>query len=268
MPPKKCSAKVKVLDAPFPQPLLIPCGTVFNPSQGLCPNRGNHLLTLKTGYCNNGWCEGTKATDWKGRPVPTCEFYLTCPCKCHADLDKMFQMTGNERRLMDKSAYVHEDDGFVLPSLLDTSADPSPSTVPDVDTPTLVESAAPDTVPAILRGSYGPTSSGRAARGELEMWVHEQCNIWVIEESKWLCTPKYLAEQIADAQAIAPPSVGAISAIFERWVKLDFAVIEKKPTRFIRYTEDGIKLGLHGIKARNKRAKQLAEAERHRGAGI
>jgi hypothetical protein len=94
--------------------------------------------------------------------------------------------------------------------------------------------------------------------------VKTACDVWLVESYSFPCTPAWLAEEIAAAQAIKAPSVGAISAVFERWIKLGFAVIEKKPTRFVSYTDEGIKLGLEGLKARSKRTKQLTEAEKKR----
>ena len=52
--------------------------------------------------------------------------------------------------------------------------------------------------------------------------------------------------------------------MFDRWVKLGFAVIEKKPTRFVRYTDEGIKFGLDRMKERSKRKLKLVQAEKRR----
>lgn len=242
---------------------IVPCGKQYLRGDGTvkCPDREFHVTALVTGYCSNGWHEGSKAVDWRGNPAPSCEFYLTCPCKCHTDLDKLFAMTGKERILVTVTAYHPPERTFWLPS-----DDPVPvlSSPRDATPPVLVESPAPDRVPATIARTFDPTPSGRAARGELEAWVKQHCDIWLIDEPGTPCTPTYLGEEIARDMGITPPSVGAISAVFDRWVKLGFAVCEKKPTRFVRYTEEGVRIGLDAMKAQAKRAKRLGEAEHRR----
>lgn len=251
---KKCNAKIRVGSK------QVPCGKEYLGS-GPCPNRGMHLLKMPTGFCSNGWHEGSKSKDWRGNPVPTCEFYLTCPCDCHDKLGKLFEMTDQERILVDSSGYVPPKRTYWMPS-----DDPLPplSKGNDPERPTLVESPAPDIVPPTIRRNFAPTPTGRAARGELELWVKQQCDIWLIDKPGDLCTPSYLAAEIARDQGIAPPSVGAISSVFERWVKLGFAVVAKKPTRFVGYTDEGRELGLEKMKADAKREKKLAYADDRR----
>lgn len=237
----------------------VKCATEYTGAE--CPKKNDHLLPMKTGFCNNGWCEGSKAKDWRGNPVPTCEFIVTCPCSCHDQLDKLFAMTDAERIVVDSSGYRLPERTYWMPS-----DEPLPPRSTDGGTVTheYVESPAPDTVPASIRRGFTPTPTGRAARGELEQWVKDECDVWLIDKPGEPCTPKYLAGEIARSQAIPPPSVGAISAVFERWVKLGFAVIDKKPTRFVKYTEDGIMLGLDAMKERAKRSKKLKFADDRR----
>lgn len=239
-----------------------PCGKKYLAANKVCPERDEHLHRLKTGFCYNGWHEGDNPTDWKGKPVPTCEFFVTCPCDCHTKLGKLFEMTGQERILVESSAYRPPERDFWLPS--DDPLD-VPSRDDGVTVPVILESPAPDRVPATVARDFGPTPTGRAARGELEAWVKQHCDIWLIDEPGNHCTPSYLATEIAHDQGIIPPSVGAITAVFNRWADLEFAVIEKKPTRFVRYTPDGIKLGLDRMKANARMAKrrQLADDRRN-----
>jgi hypothetical protein len=231
------------------------CGKQFLGTGRHCG--GVHLLPMKTGFCSNGWCEGKKATDWRGRPVPTCSFIETCPCGCHDTLDKLFAMTESERIVVESSGYSPPHRTFWMPSddpipVVDESSSPN-----GTGGPVVLESPAPDRVPASIVRDFTPTPSGRAAKGELEWWVKHQCDIWLIDEPGEPCTPSYLAAEIARDQGITPPSVGAINAVFERWIKLGFAVIEKKPTRFVRYTEDGVKYGLEKMKSDAKRRARL-----------
>lgn len=245
------------------------CGKQYIKAQKVCPNRHSHLNKLKTGFCYNGWHEGSKAVDWRGNPVPTCEMFTTCPCDCHTQLGKLFEMTDSERILVSVSGYVADKGDFVMP---DPSIVASRYNAEDDTPPVLVESPAPDRVPATLARSYAPTASGRAARGELESWVKRHCDVWLIEYDGQYednpCTPTYLANEIARAEGINPPSVGAISAVFDRWTKLGFAVTAKKPTRFVRYTDEGIELGLERMKDNAKRAKRLSMAEHRRNSVI
>lgn len=227
-----------------------------------CPNSDNHLVSMKTGFCSNGWHEGSKATDWRGNPVPTCKMTITCPCECHDQLDKLFAMTERERIVVDSSGYMPPERTYWMPS-----DDPMPilSNSSDLPAPVRVESEAPDLVPARIDRAFAPTPTGRAARGELESWVRIETDAWIIDQPGEPCTLSYLAESIARAQGITPPSVGAILAVLQRWEKLGFAVIAKKPNRFVGYTPDGKTLGLEVMKARAKRAKKQSEANLRRG---
>lgn len=227
-------------------------GTLNNPKQ--CPDKSKHMLPFLSGFCHSGWHEGTKALDGKGNPAPTCKLYMTCPCDCHTKLFRLFEITGKERILVDSSGYVRPPRNYWMPE-----DDPTPilSRGSDVVAPVFIESPAPDRVPATLGRTFAPTPTGRAARGQLEAWVKTACDVWLVDEPGFPCTPVYLSEEISREEGIAKPSVGAISAVFERWVKIGFAEIEKKPTRFMRYTDEGIELGLEKLKERVKRHERL-----------
>jgi hypothetical protein len=231
-----------------------------------CPNRDNHLMKYRTGYCADGLHEGTKPRSWNGKPMQVCKFFATCPCKCHDDLDMLFKMSERERiEPVLNPEWKPAPREFWMPSDDPTYVRHYRSSQDAVTPPVVLESPAPDLVPPTVAHSYAPTASGRAARGELESWVKVKCDEWLIEGYQMLCTPAWLSEEIADDQAIKPPSVGAISAIFDRWTKLGFAKIAKKPTRFLGYTDEGKKLGLDGMKARARRQRDMAQAEMKRG---
>lgn len=258
MPTKKCNAFIKAGTK------KVPCGqmiTYSSSTPALCKNRDLHILKMKTGFCNSGWCEGIKPKSSSGQPAPSCKFYLTCPCKCHDMVDMMFEMSGMERILVDKSEYAPHRT-FWMPS--DEPYAPLSSSA-EVVTPVMVESPAPSIVPPTLRRPFAPTVTGRAARGELESWVKDACDVWLIDEEKFPCTPNWIAEEISRVQGIKAPSVGAISAVFERWTKLGFAVTGKKPTRFLHYTEDGVRLGLDKMKEQAKRQKRAHQSNLRRG---
>jgi hypothetical protein len=234
---------------------------------GQCPNKDRHIWKYKTGQCSRGWCEGSNPKDWKGSPASTCKLWANCPCSCHLTYDQLFAAGGLAREVVNNSEYRVDKTIFSMPTPEERAAMHALSDTKRPDAPVLVESPLPDAVPATIRRTFTPTATGRAARGELESWVKDQCDIWLIEKDGSLCTPQLLADEIGRAQGIKPPSVGAISAVFDRWVKLDFAVIEKKPTRFIQYTEQGVKLGLDGCKEKAKRAKRLQQGAESRRIG-
>lgn len=216
-----------------------------------CPNKENHLNPMLSGFCHSGWHEGTKAVTASGKPAPTCKHYINCPCDCHARLNRMFQLSGQERILVDQSQWK-ADNPYVLPSLEDVVT-AAPFRVPGIVAAVVMESPAPEIVPAAIQRTFTVTPTGRAGRGELETWVREITDIWAVDQ-EGLCTPKYVSEYIARRKGINAPSVGAVDAVFNRWQTLGFAKIERKPTRFEGYTEDGIRLGLDTMKARAKRA--------------
>lgn len=228
-----------------------------------CPNQQYHLWKYRTGFCGQGQCEGTKARNYRGQPLSTCKAIYNCPCECHDELSKLFKLTGEERQVVDVSGYVPDFGGFVMPDVgpltVSSNNDGTPA-------PTIIESPAPGRVPTRIAKPFDPTPSGRAARGELESWVEEFCDIWLVEQDVEHCTPTYLSEEIGRSKGITPPSVGAIDAVFKRWVQLGFAVTGRKPTRFIEYTEEGLQYGLQGLKEKAKRERARNRAALKRGA--
>ena len=244
---------------------LVQCKTRL--VEGRCSQRDKHVAKYKTGFCAKNWCEGQNPKTFSGAPAPTCKSWATCPCSCHTMYDQMYAATGMAREVVNNSEYRAPKGQFWMPSPEERIALHASSDIVRPNAPVVVESPLPEAVPVTLRRSYTPTATGRAARGELEAWVKDECDIWVVEQDGTLCTPPYLANEIGRKQGIKQPSVGAISAVFDRWVKIGFANIEKKPTRFISYTDQGIRLGLEGCKDKAKRAKRSAEAEAGRRIG-
>lgn len=233
---------------------------------GLCPERAEHFMKYKTGFCATGACEGTNPQSKSGKYRPTCTWWKRCPCECHLSYDKMFKMTETTRTLVNNSKWAPPRGEFWMPTLEERVAALAHSITTDTDAPVHIESPAPDVVPPTLVRSFTPTPTGRAGRGELESMVKRQCDIWLIdEEGAFNCTPKYLSDMIAKDEKIPAPSVGAIGAIFDRWQSLGFAETGRKPVRFINYTPDGIKLGLEGCKERAKRASKAKAIQQRRG---
>jgi hypothetical protein len=182
----------------------------------------------------------------------------------------MFEMTGTPRILIENPEYKPVKSPFWMPSLEDrvlmaAAAAAVSFNSKEPSTPVTIESPAPGVVPGTVARSFAPTATGRAARGELESWVRAVTDEWLVENYDFPCTPAWIGEQIAQKQGIVkPPSSGAIDAVLNRWVEIGFAVKEKKPTRFLRYTEEGVEHGLEAmkLKAKLKKARQRSNMDR------
>ena len=219
---------------------------------------------MKTGFCFDGNHEGTKPKSHSGLPMKTCEFWQTCPCECHEMITRMFEETGMERLLIDNPEYRHVKSPFWMPSLLDTPLESTASNGSGAIPATVVQGADPAVAPPRVAASYAPTSTGRAARGELESHVQEATDDWTATVPEYKCTPDWINEWLAEKYGMNA-SVGAIHAVFMRWEKLGFAYIEKKPVRFLGYTPDGIKYGLERLKIKSKREKKQRQSAANRG---
>lgn len=269
MPPAQkksslCKADIKDEKTLKPRP----CGKVLV-SDGLgglrCPDRDEHMLKYKTGFCANKDCEGSAKKTPAGKPRPSCTWWKRCPCDCHKMYDMMFASSEMDRQIVDNSGYrgSHQSE-FKMPTMEERIAAMASFRAAHTDAPVVIESPAPDVVPVMVARSFTPTPTGRAARGELTSWVRKVCDTWLVDEDEhdWKCTPSYIAEHVAKNEGfVRPPSVGAVDAVLKRWESIGFAVIERKPTRFVSYTPDGIQLGLEGCIERAKRAKKSQAAE-------
>lgn len=218
-----------------------------------------------TGFCGIGCHEGTKPKSFSGKPMKTCTYWQTCSCSCHKMITRMFEETGLSRIPVENPEYVPVKSNFVMPERQIVIAAPILSNSAPVLPPETLESVAPGIVPPTNRATYGPTQSGRAARGELEHWVEDTCSTWVVEQEQQSCTPVYISEEIAKKQGIRTPSTGAITAVLERWVLIGFAKIERKPIRFVGFTEDAIKYGLEEMKSRANRLQKSKSRQRTLG---
>lgn len=227
-----------------------------------CPKRGEHISKIRTGFCSSGFHEGSKGLTYNGNNAPTCTYWKTCPCDCHKQFDAMYSMVGKERIAQNNSGYVAHQD-FVQPWRDGPAVSDDPVAPVRVNAPVVIQSELPGVIPATLGRDYGPTATGRTARGELEAWVKKTCDGWLVDtqdkDSRYVrpCSPQYVSEEIAEREGVKPPSVGAIDAVYKRWEEIGFAKIERKPTRFVAYTELGIQLTLEGCKEKAKRAKKF-----------
>lgn len=226
-----------------------------------------------SGFCNNinkpAQCEGTRPKS-RGVAMKTCPMWDTCPCKCHYEIDKMFKLAGMERVEEQINPEYHVPvSEFVMPE------DPIPHTEEvlsndvGVNGHPAAEGIAVPMPRAARVALLPPTPSGRRHRGQLEYEVLAVCERWLADDTQGpdICTPKWVAETIAEEQKIPTPSTGAIQAVWDRWEKLGIAGQAKKPARFTGWTGDfdGSAVMLDRIKASKKRQNKSAKAAQKRG---
>ena len=217
------------------------------------------MATYKTGFCYAGFCEGTKPVI-KGKPVKVCVALGVCKCECHVKLDKMYRMTGLERVPVQNPDYVPYESG------ISAFIEELSNRVPDVATLN-VQPIAPkeihvEAAPALALSTkvYTPTATGTRAPGQLENEIRDVCNRYMQGEFPDIaCTPKFIQHEIPTDPL---PSVGAIGQAFNTWERIGFAVIEKGPVRFVRYTADGMRYGLAEMKQRSRGKRVLRSARR------
>lgn len=206
-----------------------------------------------TGFCGVGLHEGMKPRSKGGTPMKVCDYWIDCGCKCHADITKMHTLTETER-------VPHQNPDYSTPH--------SPYVMPRPDE-VMAKTVEPEEKAPIIRNPleapakrFDATPTGKRARGELEDEVLAVCGSFVRGELPYeVLLPKDIANEI---DKFNPPSVGAIGAVFERWVLIGFAKIEKKPVQFVSFTLEGMMHGLDYLKAKHKREAKLKQGAESR----
>lgn len=222
-----------------------------------------------SGFCNEhgkpGQHEGQRPKDWRGRGMMVCSFYLDCPCACHYEVDKLFKLTGMERKLMENPDYHVEKGDWKMPLVADPvtgTVASDPDRVIDPDDPEHACTPAPvaSTTPLVERR----TPLGYAGRGTLEAQVWDACR-WMVEYNIQ-ATTLAVSEWIASKYKVPTPSRGAIQAVWVRWDKLNFGSLEKKPVHFSGFLNQGTWEELERLKGAAKQQKKSAEAAAKRGS--
>lgn len=210
----------------------------------------------KTGFCTSGFHEGQRPKV-KGRPVKVCELYETCACSCHDLMDKFAELNGMPRIPMQNPEYVPYNSGIMefIETYRDSDLEPK---ILGIKSEPVEVALAEAPVLSVSTRLFEPTTRGRAP-GQLEEEVREVCNKSMMGLFDEQLTPKFIA-QVIDPEA--PPSVGAIGAIFDRWKRIGFAQIETKPVRFVSYTAQGLTLGLNQLKINAKNSTRTLRSAR------
>lgn len=212
------------------------------------------MSTYVTGFCGVGLHEGTKPRSASRKPMKVCVAWQQCACKCHADITDMFKIAERERIPIDNPdysphvfdhSYIQSSEVQELPSILSD----------DELLPGVMFSPSPGIIPGYTIRTFEQTKSGRAPRGQMEQWVKQACDAWVLDDvfalEGYPATVPYLARQITQVSGF-DAQLGAIDGVLRRWERMGFAVIGQSPMRFESYTERGIELGLDVVKHRYK----------------
>lgn len=202
----------------------------------------NVKLPFQSGFCKSGWHEGTRAKDWRGNPAPVCLLVNQCPCECHTEITRMFEMAGRERTPQDNPEYVPYTRTFWMPS-----------DEPDYGLP----EAHPDEVAEddhLIVNASGRTRKG-SLEGAVQRVVLEWLELPVMQRIEGLAV-KEIADRVYEKEGAAlekPPSLGAVAAVLDRWEKYGYVLLGTKPVRVVALTPDGTQNGLDWCRARAKK---------------
>lgn len=237
-------------------------------------------MVYKSGFCGNGWHEGTSPKTSSGVALKVCTIDI-CKCECHEKFNKLFADTDTAREYFQNPQYEPPVHAFIMqdlrPQFVTVEADSndihdagsndeheirsgSPEEILRTaggNKSVILASRLPGFIPGASVREFSPTETGRAARGQMEYWVKQVTDQWILDaEREILCTSSYVAEQIVQRNRVPTPPRGSIDSVFYRWRKINFCVLGEKPVRFIRYTQLGIEIGLDGCVVEYKRAKR------------
>lgn len=209
-----------------------------------------------TGFCGNGWCEGTKKISVNGSLLRACSglFVIqgkTYECKhvCHEVFRQIAEMTG----LTTQASLPTDLIGSLWGPANGLLHSPSPDTRNDGETPvaTTTEAAtrAPVAIapgvsslrpllpsPLLASEHFSPTPSGQRARGQLEAEVANIAVRWFAGQEAMPLTPDNVRAGIKTEPS---PSNGAIYSIFKRWETQAYCNLADKPFRMVSLDERG-----------------------------
>lgn len=230
-----------------------------------------------SGFCSIGCHEGTQPTNVDGTPLKVCvsigsspQDKNRCGCKCHKGIDKMYESAGLPRVPQQSPlwkptpspdlSWLYEDapSPLVASTIGATQGSPAPA-----------EPARDHGIP-VHQPRHAPderTPSGYRRKGQLEDSVNEVCLGYLkgqySADENGDMTTKHIAHLIDPEN---PPSPGAVQAVLERWVKLGYAEMRRKPVGFQMLTIDGMQKGLARMKD-EAQAQRKAERRKMRVTG-
>lgn len=232
-------------------------------------------MTYLSGFCGQLGAHEGMSPVWprSGKPMKVCTI-PSCECECHDKLDKLFESTDTKREYLQNPKWEPEHHAFIMPDFrekfltveagdldgvgIDQGSMAGTLTIEgDTRRTKLMESVLPGLIPGAIRKSFAPTASGRAARGQMEVWVKDVCDEWTLNAVRdILCTSEYVSEEIE--RIFKRPAVprGSIDSVFYRWREIGFAILADRPFRFLFYTPRGIEIGLDGCVAEHKANKR------------
>ncbi|QOR56211.1 hypothetical protein SEA_LINETTI_67 [Gordonia phage Linetti] len=208
-------------------------------------------IMYKTGFCDIGSCEGTAPVSPSGKPMKVCTMHEICECSCHTKFDRMYKMANTERRVHQNPNYVPYQYPDLSEYLTPTVELEGASLSVGVDTRVPRERPS-ESAPGLLELApvYTGTPTGQRQRGQLEAEVQQVCHRAMMGEFDELMTPQVIAELIDRDN---PPSTGAIGAVFNRWERIGYAKIHRKPLYFQHLTVEGMRDGLEALRRRAKK---------------
>lgn len=203
-----------------------------------------------TGFCGIKHCEGTAPVSPSGKPMKVCVAHEFCECECHKKFDRMYKMAGEPRRVHQNPNYVP----YVYPDMSEyfNASDDAPATLSGGVAVVAEPRERPsETAPGLLESArtFTGTEAGHRQRGQLEAEVQKVCNRAMMGEFDEFMTPQAIAELIDPDN---PPSTGAIGSVFNRWERIGYAKIHRKPLYFQHLTVEGMRDGLEACKRKAK----------------
>lgn len=222
-----------------------------------------------SGFCGIGCHEGTQPVNHNGAPLKVCVAIGSgpnakdrCSCKCHKEIDKMYESAGLPRVPQQSPlwkptpspdlSWLYEEPEGVQPASVFSGSQ---------GTPTNAEPARDHGIP-VEPARHDPderTPSGYRRKGQLEDSVNEVCTGYLKGKYKadenGDMTTKHIAYLIDPEE---PPSPGAIQSVLQRWEKLGYAEMRRKPVGFQMLTVEGMQKGLHAMKEADKAKRRIA----------
>lgn len=216
-----------------------------------------------SGFCSIGLHEGLRPKNVWGTPLKVCVVLghdggIRCNCKCHKDIDEMYEAAGAPRipqQNPDWNPPPRQDLSYVWDR-------PLVSAGVDAATVAYEPGAAPTDGGIVLESprytDAQPTASGTRRRGQLEEEVQRVCVGYLKGEftadDEGYMTTKHIAHLVSEDD---PPSPGAVHAVLIRWEKIGYATLNRDPLEFALLTPEGMKHGLQVLKNKAKASRKV-----------